>query len=346
MIMANTAEAYAAIRYGIFEQATWGTGAVDGSAIDELVVEHAQIDDDLQVRESISQTGVRFKLNDNVKVDVAGAMPKVSGLTFPEANADTMDLLCYAWFQKVTEGAASPYGKTFVLPVSGTTQQPDFSASAGFFCSFVKRMPTASQSLSVDDCVAEALTIKAEPSGMVNATVDLVGRGSVNKTLNPSGTWTLNTANGWHYTDILTHTIDFGSGAVSVPLMGAWEVGLTQKVSAVDPESGSHNSIALTERGGSFTIRTQKDANSQTAFANAVAGTAITAVLGWSNSATGTAGDTDDDLQITVNGVITDAISIEGEDVTSVVLTGQITSDDNTGSPVTIVVANDTDRTW
>lgn len=354
--MANTALAVAEKRYGLAEQAQFGTGIGAASAFSQLQVEHFSLTDDLKRVDIPMSNGVRYGILDNTIINTAEAMPTFS-FTVPRVTADSLDQLCYGWFQNVAEGAtAAAFSKTFTLPVAGATQQPDFSAHGGFFFAFCEREPTASTSKVIDDCIVSSLTISGEPSGYLSAAAECVGRGGAASTFNPSGTWTLDSARGWHYSKIATHTIDFndGNGAQAMALRGGWEINLTQTVVPTDFKAislrggtaASFGQYGLVDRGGTFTIRCQTDALTQTALTNSRAGTQVDVNFYWSENSALNPGMTDDDLSIAFTGKLTTTPVIEGDDIMTTVLTGDIVADSTAVTPITIIMTNATDRSW
>lgn len=346
--MANIALAGSEILYGIVQQSVFGTAEID--SIDlisanqgaELQVAHFALKNELNVRSEPAANGVRFKTIADTLVDTNEAMPLLS-LDMPVARSEFLDLFLASFFQKVAEEELTPFAKTFTLPVSGETQQPDFSSDAGYFFTLFERHPTASRSRKLPDCISQSLTLSAEPSGKIKLVAAMVGRGAVDPTSDPTGIWTRYSSVGFHYAALARQTVDFGAGVEPIALKGPWEIALTQTVSKEGQDSGNFENYGLTERGGTFKIPIQDDANVMTAYANAVAGTALTINLGYGNV---TPGSDDGDLDFTFTGKLTEEIEREKDGIMSAALVGELHGSDKSTSPITIIHANAIDRTW
>lgn len=346
--MAQIALAGSEMRSGIVLQSVFGTAEADGVDFNtanngaELNSEHFSLVNDINVRTSPAANGVRFKTVDDVLVDTNEAMPGFS-VSVPIARDEYLDLILAAWFQNVVEGDTTPFDKTFTLPVLGAAQQPDFSSDAGFFFTIIERHPTASRSRKIADAICQSLTISAEPSGKLNFTAEMIGRGVIDPTSNPSGTWTRYNSVGFNYASLARQTVDFGGGAQAIALKGAWELALTQIIDGCGQDGGQVENYGLRERGGTFKIPLLDDANTMTAFANAVAGTALIVNLGYGNAIPGT---DDGDLDFAFNGILTEDVVREKDGIMSAVLVGELHAADTATSPITIVNANLLDRTW
>ncbi|MBD3403517.1 hypothetical protein GF420_11520, partial [candidate division GN15 bacterium] len=191
---------------GIAQQSTWGTAIADNAAFTKLLVEPTTFELDVKKRDNPSSVGTRNKTYGQVVHDTKGAMLMISLSGFARRN-DLVQLL-YGKIQGVTEGAASPYSKTYVF---GDTQ-PDFASDAGHFLTVIERDPTSSRSLKGADMIVQQLTLTLNAGERLQYSAELVGRGVPDHDSNPSGTWTLVDGNFWHFEDLVRATADWGSG--------------------------------------------------------------------------------------------------------------------------------------
>jgi len=344
--MANIALVGSEKQYGIVLQSVFGTAELDSVDLitanngAELQSEHFSLKNALNVRKDPAANGTRFMHDGNVLVDTNESMPEFP-IVIPTVRQEFLDLLLAAFFQNVVEDALSPFGKTFDIPVDGAVQQPDFSSDAGFFYTVFSRHPTASRSRKAADSICQQLTISCEPSGKISFSCDMVARGAIDGTSDPSGTWTRFNSAGFHYANADRQTIDFGAGAQTVALKNAWTIVLSQTLMKCGQDNGEFENYGITERGGTFNIPIQDDVNTMTAFVNAAAGTAIDINIGYGNASPGT---DDGDFDIAIHGKLTEDVERDYDGVMSAVLVGELYGLDKDTSPATIIIANDIDR--
>ena len=117
-------------KFGRFEQAAFGTGAVAADAVTLLEIEKnvLPIPDNITVSESASAS--RYKDELNITGDVKMVAPEFS---IP-GMIDTKELAhqLYSWFQNVANTTGD---LTFTI----ASTQPDFPADAGYFASYIFR---------------------------------------------------------------------------------------------------------------------------------------------------------------------------------------------------------------
>jgi hypothetical protein len=115
-------------RVGIQEEAAFKTAIADNAAFKEIVCDFMPIKSDLKYRNNDNvNTGARFQDASGVDVDSVGSMPSctIKGT----AIKDDLDYFLYAVMQYVSEGASTPFVKTFTFPA---TAEPYYLlASAG-----------------------------------------------------------------------------------------------------------------------------------------------------------------------------------------------------------------------
>lgn len=324
-------------------QSAWGTGIADSAAAIGFQAELTDMEEEVQVLEGPQVNGVRFETDDDLRVSTAMSMPKYQ-LTVPRLRSANLDQLMYLLMQNTTEDISTPYGQTFTYPILGATPQPDFSVDAGFFGTFWKRFPTTARSPKIIDVIAAGATITCPVNDYLSGVFDLAGRGSVTPNASQTGTITVDSGDGFHYSDIVRHTIDFGSGAVAVDLHGPWSIELVQELIKVSPGLGTYASVGLTKRRGTFTVNFLADANQVTAWNNLQNETALTMNLGFGS---GTAGTVAGDLDFTLRGKISESITNTHDDVVACSIKCRMTGVSGGGTtPLTIIAANGTQRSW
>lgn len=324
-------------------QATFGTATADSVAAVGFQAELADIQEEVQVLEGPQVNGVRYETDDDLRVDTTASMPKFQ-LTVPRLRSANIDQLMYLFMQSTSEGVGTPYEQTMAFPVDGAAQQPDFSVNAGFFGTFWKRFPTTARSQKIIDVIAAGATITCPLNGYLSGVFDLAGRGAVTPNASQTGTITPDSGNGFHYGNIVRHTVNFGAGAVAVDLHGAWVIELTQEVIKVSPGSGTFGTYGLVKRRGTFTVNFLADANMVTAWNNLQAETPLTFNAGFGS---GTAGSTSGDLDFTIRGKIAESITNTHDDVVACSIKCRMTgASGGAASPLTIITANGTQRNW
>lgn len=335
-------------QYGIVQQTDWGTAEIDSVDLTsanngaELNSDHFNLKNALNVRDEPEANGTRFQHDSDVLVDTNESTPEFN-IVIPTIRKDYMDLFLASYFQNVVEGATTPFDKTFTIPVVGETQQPDFASNAGYFFTVFSRHPTDSRSRKLPDCITATLTISCEPSGKITFSSDMFGRGAIDPTSNPSGTWTKPTSAGFHYGNADRKTVNFGAGVQTVNFKNAWTIVLSQTLRMCGQDAGQIEQFGITNRGGTFNIPIQDDANVMTAFVNAAIGTPLDINIGYGNVSPGT---DDGDFDIAIHGKLTEDVMRDYDGIMSAALVGKLTGLDKDTSFATIIMANAIDRDW
>lgn len=327
-------------RWGITKQTTWGTAEADSAAFTQLDCEAFHINRDVQIRRSAGAAASRHLIASDVAADELGSMPSFT--VRGNATQGDLDILLYAFFQAVTEGGTTPFAKTFILPASGF--QPDFSVSAGAFFTIIARDPVASRSWKVKDAILRSLKLSGAAGENLKYEAEFVCRGAASFASNPSGTWTLPAKEWFNWHKWARQTVNFGGGAVTTHLT-AFEISLAQEIVKVgqDATNSTFQTFGITSQDLRFSLSALKDANTQTALTNHAAGTAITVNVAQGNA---TAGTDDGDLDFTFTGKITDDVEITHEGTLGYKISGEMHSASAVTSPITVVMANGTDRAW
>lgn len=322
-------------RVGFAAQTTFGTAIADAGAFTALACEPPIVERDTKIHEGGGVFGTRNPVYANTYTHTNGSMPTftIAGVA---NRSDMADLLAMV-FQNVTEAATSPYKKTFTY--SGT--QADYTSDAGYFYTFIDRNPTASTSWKMVDCIAKSGTFDIDRNGFVNYSLEMVGRGAPSVVSNPSGTWTLASQSFWDYESVARATINFGSGAQDI-IFEKMSFSFSHDIVPVGFDSGDFQTYGITNRDLGFTITTLRDAQTTTAVTNADGNTAVTINLAWGNA---TAGTDDGDLDFTGTGKIT-AVKPEHSEILSTEFSGKFLAADETSEPITVILADDTDKSW
>jgi hypothetical protein len=330
-------------RYGIAEQTTWGTAVADTAAAIQLDVDPFSIVPNVNIREGRQSQGTRRPFTGSRIHDTKRVAPTFS-LPAMEAKKDELDYFLYAIMQSVSEGATTPFSKTFTIPDS----QPDFSSSAGFFMTFWERFPVSLRSRKLKDVIAKSLTLSCEPGGRLMVAGEFVGRGAMIEGANPTGTWTRSDSDNADYffwEDIDRFTMDFGSGAVNLRPSGSFEITLSHDATPFGHDgSGNFETFAIVNWNLELkmTIADDLTANIRNSFESAHRqGTVCTLEIGWGNDPP----SADGDLEITCQCQITD-VSPDSADILGIEVTGAIATSNTSNSPITIILANALDRGW
>ncbi|MDD4995728.1 MAG: hypothetical protein PHW53_04690 [Patescibacteria group bacterium] len=263
------------------EQAVWGTATADAGNALELNVKVFELNEDVQQREGdAALTGTRSDDAMNHQADTKGSLPSFEVSTPNGVVKAELAPILYAHTQNVTEGATTPYQKTFTFHAT----QPDFTANAGSFASFVFKAPDASNSLKVKDCIGtEKLAFKLPVNGYLEAVQSWRGRGAVVSNANPSGTWARSAISRFHAND-MTMQINFGAGAQTITVLGDIDWETTIETTPAGQATGDFASFHLGVRKGTFKTRINYDANAKSAEANLRNGTLCTVTMVWGST--------------------------------------------------------------
>lgn len=244
-------------RFGIREQSAYATVEIDSAAFIEMTLDSCKVGRDQQVYEIAANHGSKNPTQQHIIVTDRGGAGEIA-LSGP-VNLNDIDLLAYAHFQKVVEGDSTPYTKTF----EHYETHPDFTADAGKFLTFIRRLPESSTSYKVGGCVCSNFKLSAARDELVmyEATLRGVGPGVDNS--NPSGTWTpSDDADFMYFNDIETATLDFSAGLASPinVLIRSFEIESNYEIEKVGHDSvDGFQMLAFMNRGGSFKVDLLRD---------------------------------------------------------------------------------------
>lgn len=244
-------------RFGIREQAAHDTVEVDGADFIELTLESAKVSRDQQVYEVAANHGSKNPTKQHVIVTDRGGSGEIV-LAGP-VNLNDIDILAYAHFQKVVEGASTPFTKTF----EHYDTHPDFTADAGKFLTFIRRLPEATTSYKVGGCICSNFKLSAARDELLMYEATLRGVGPGVDTSNPSGTWTpSDEADFMYFNDIETATLDFSAGLASPinVLIRSFEIESNYEIEKVGHDAvNGFQMLAFMNRGGSFKVDLLRD---------------------------------------------------------------------------------------
>ena len=284
------------MQFGFALQSVYGTAEIDSVAVTEVDCEPFDVNRDIKMIEVNGSHGSREKHQNSIITHAKSCVPTFT--TEMIVKKEELAFWLAAFFQSVVEGEATPWDKTYTLPVT----QPDFEADAGYFFTWFIRDPVNLKSTKVKDCVLKSLTIKVTGGDAVKMTGEWVGLGlpTVNHTF--SGTWTPNgTSNLFYREDIDRVTIDFGSGAVDFRLVEA-ELNMNRDIVGVGQDgSGQNQVLHLANPNHTIMVKVVKDDDYETAKTNQSVNTPIDVNLGWGNVTPGT---DDGDFDMTIHAII------------------------------------------
>jgi hypothetical protein len=244
-------------RFGIREQTAYDTVELDSADFIELTLESAKVSRDQQVYEVAANHGSKNPTKQHVIVTDRGGSGEIV-LAGP-VNLNDIDILAYAHFQKVTEGASTPYTKTF----EHYETHPDFTSDAGKFLTFIRRLPEASTSYKVGGCICSNFKLSAARDELLMYEATLRGVGPGIDTSNPSGTWTpSDEADFMYFNDIESATLDFTAGLASPTnvLIRSFEIESNYEIEKVGHDAvDGFQMLAFMNRSGSFKVDLLRD---------------------------------------------------------------------------------------
>lgn len=338
------------VRVGYAEQATWGTRIIDGARFTEIACETVEVDRDIKRHDTTTQSGSRQGVYANVIHNTNGSMPKfaVRG-PFSLYEGDSM---IYAFLQGVTEEDATPYKKTLFPAAS----QPDFSSSDDLFLTFLHRMPVASTSIALKDCISNSLKLECERGGYLTYESGFVARGAAELDANPSGTWErgLDEPGGsdasasnygmLFFEDIDAVTIAIAGGGAVTPVLKSFKIDMSQEVEAVGPDgSGSFANYGLHSFTGTLEMVMLKDSTAEALFAahEDPDGNYVSVVIRWGSAGAAVNGE----LQITMTGKVTGMTNIQ-DGLLESTMTVELLAAAAGSNSIQILMSNAIDRVW
>jgi hypothetical protein len=334
------------VQWGIAEESTFGTAIADNGSFYRF--DGPVPDPDYGVFHDNEPKNFNSRVLEDTTADFHSEAGGTRVIPFSDVNIQQVQMadLLYGVMQSVSEGAATPWEKTFTwVGEAGTqTTQPDFSANAGHFMTLGIYDPIASNHRKFTSCILRNLTLACDLTGgdgRLKASGEFISGFPNDTTANFSGTWTSSAAEYYDFTKPTTKTV----GAADIVLYGfsitlnnnAVRVGNTSAGSAETYAVG----IPMYETTGSLTLK--YDAVTDGLIANMIAGTSVAIQL-----ATGTDG-ADGNLdflldECVLTGTPKDYGRPEGQAIT---IDFTVKADYSSGAHTTITMSDDTgDRAW
>jgi hypothetical protein len=266
-------------KYGIAEEATYGTAIGDDQAFVQLSCPNFTINQDLKFRPKDHAIGQRMPDISAIDVDVKGA---IHSCTIPmQAVKIDLAFFLYMVIQKATEVASPPYQKELILPA--TADIPDFVANEGLFMTLMKYMPVASVSEKLTSCIARKLelSISADANdGNLFMSAELISaKTAYSRTANPSGTWTKSAQSYFNFHDIVTFTV--GGNAC---ILKEWKLTIENNAIPIGGSGGTWANIALPSWNVTNEITIVWDANARTALGAMDSGSEQDIILTWGST--------------------------------------------------------------
>lgn len=324
------------VKYGIAEEATYGTAIGDAGAFIQLSCPNFTINQDLKFRPKDQAIGQRMPDISNIIVDSKGAIHTCTIAT--EALKTELGYWLYMVMQYCQEAAGTPFQKTFTLPT--TAQIPDFVANEGLFMTLMKYMPVASVSEKLTSCIAKKieLSVSADANdGNLFASVELMSaKTAFSRTANPSGTWTKSAQTFFNFHDIVTFTV--GGNAC---ILKEWKLTIENNAIPVGGSGGTWANIHLPSWSVTNEITIIWDANARTALGVMDAGAETDIVLVWGSTGA------DGYLSFAVKGIYQPPGGLAENETEDVALNLYGASDlANTEQLITIGLADAQDLSW
>lgn len=329
------------VAYGIKEQTTWGTAEAGSSTFVRLDCEPADIDPDAKFTELNRVSGYRDLDKNQLVYHTKGSAPKIQ--VVGDIKKNDIALFLFGVMQHVTEGASTPFPKTFIFPEDG---QPDFSAGEGIIFTVAKKMPTIADSNSFRDAICRQLNLVWEPegeSGIGKMTAQMVGRGTVNYAYDmTSATLTPYANDLFYFHDLNTCTVDLSGAKAVIPTRIEIEIGNNMMPVSVDTTTpGQYACMILVQYYCTAKLTLAWDANVDDIRQEAIA-TSSTSDRQWIVE-WGTAG-VDGHLKFDMNAQAGPAPHVDA-DLNVVEFTLKCLRDGAT-KPLTVTLSDAVDRAW
>lgn len=326
----------------IAEQATFGTAIADDAAASWHLIQckGGGISPDVQIIDAEADRGYRYKDVDDYYHTELGGMHKI---TIPDMVVRKNDMARFSqlFFHNCTEGASTPFSKVFTIP----TAYPDFSADEGLFVSVIQKMPVASKSLKVNDAICQHLHLSTAPGKPLTLSADLVARGLVTKTANPSATVLEAAQSLFHWTPMHRGFLYNIGGSDITPHLYSIDIDLAWDVTLVGTDATSGGETYMLKNfQGKIEAVVNWDDDTSALFAALTAKTSIECEFGWGTGVT--VGASDGDFLIAGHGLLDIGTAIERGQAgiakkISMNLIGDAT---NTKVPITITIADADDK--
>jgi hypothetical protein len=245
---------------GWLEEATFGTPSAETGNYEQLEGAKAKIDYGVFTDDSQKDNGMRMDNESNIYVSQTGGIRTITLSDIVLRHKDLANFL-YLVTQNVSEGASTPFQKTFTL--TSTTTQPAFGSNEGLFMTFGIKRPIASIMPLFTSCICSELTLTGDlvgGDGRLRANATLISGYAANNAANfTTGTWAYNATPYWNMKTINVKKI----GGADVVL---YAFSITIKNNAVrfgQTTLGNCEGFILPKYEVTGSITTKWDANTQ-----------------------------------------------------------------------------------
>ena len=347
------------IKVAFAQETTFGTAVVDAGTYVELPTEVMEIDFDITGREIPGSHGTKNDTHGNLITSTDGSMPKFT-LNMPFSVYHS-DILLYAWFQEIVEGATTPYGETLVPHDT----QPIFSNNAGKFLTFVKAYPVAGTSQKFTSCISSGFKLgidrdsndrmlMLESSMVSKETSDDTSTAFADATFErglkgPGGASASGNDFGFKYfTDISAAHLELdgtASPTADAICLKGFSIECSHDIEGLCPGSSTYGDFGISNREMKIEITMLKDSIAEEALAAVKSNTSATFTVRWGAAGGATA---EGDVQIVATFKIdADGITFPEDGIIGAVIKGTISmEDDQLTEPLTINIANAVDRAY
>lgn len=293
------------VRVGFLKQALWGTAEAVGANFKQVSSENVDPTFDIKRRDGRQQRGLIAPHIDDLAFDENGAMPTL--ILAGDVRKTELAWWLWAVIQNVAEEVSTPFVKTFTAPDAF----PDFDDDAGAFFTIARDLPPSASGQRFKDMVGRSLTLTWDAeTDRLQFNLEMVGLGASTVGDTFGGTWAREAASflTWGGTGaqaLSVATIDFGGGAVNLPLMSFEMVISWDTVQGVGIEAGQFQTLALGQFKATQKIKIVKGVLSDTAHANWRSDTPVDTLIG-----TDATVDADGEFLIAGHGKITSVKNI------------------------------------
>jgi hypothetical protein len=269
MAIVGTVAAGTESKWGISEEATFGTAIADAGTFEQFEGPiPTGIDYGITRVNEPKFNGSRVNQDAEVYYTDDGGL-RVIPFSDMVVRLKDLGLLTYSVTQVMDEGEAAAYAKTSTLDSS--TTQPNFAANAGLFVTVGIYDTIASYHRKFTSCILRTLTLSADLAGdgRLMASGEWISGFAPDTTANFSGTWAYNTQTYYNFHTLTTKQI----ASTDIVLFG-WDLTINNNAVRVGADSnGDAETYALPffEVTGNLTVK--YDTAVQGLIADSIAGT-------------------------------------------------------------------------
>ena len=181
------------VQVGFSDETTFGTAVVDAGAFN-VIPDFGSISIDYGIFQDTSarNRGKRIAYDADIYTSQTGGI-RVITMNDIVIHHGTLSRLLYGVFQNVTEGAETPFEKTFSI----ADTQPDFSSNEGYFFTLGIKNPIAAYDEKFTSCIVQSLSLHADligGDGRLRANATIISGFANDLAATFSGTWSVEAA--------------------------------------------------------------------------------------------------------------------------------------------------------